>query len=64
MDGIAAETGATLAQIALAWLNTQPGVGAPIASATNPMQVRDLVAAAGLKLDETQLARLTATGSA
>ena len=64
MDGIAAETGATLAQIALAWLNAQPGVGAPIASATNPMQVRDLVAAAGLKLDETQLARLTATGSA
>ncbi|OQW47169.1 MAG: alcohol dehydrogenase, partial [Proteobacteria bacterium SG_bin6] len=34
MDAVAAEAGATLAQVALAWLIAQPGVTAPIASAT------------------------------
>ena len=60
MDAISAETGASLAQIALAWLNAQPGIGAPIASATTSAQVGELVAAVSLKLDEGQLARLTA----
>ncbi|WP_423142321.1 aldo/keto reductase [Parablastomonas sp. CN1-191] len=60
MDGIAAETGATLAQIALAWLAAQPGIAAPIASATSAAQVRDLCAMASVSLDEDQLARLTA----
>ena len=35
LDSVAAETGATLAQIALAWLIAQDGVTAPIASATS-----------------------------
>ena len=35
MDKVAAETGAKLAEIALAWLVAQPGVTAPIASATS-----------------------------
>jgi aryl-alcohol dehydrogenase-like predicted oxidoreductase len=39
MDVVAEETGATLAQIALAWLAAQPGVTAPIASATSAAQV-------------------------
>ena len=39
MDAVAAETGATLAQIALAWLAAQPGVTAPIASATSVEQL-------------------------
>ncbi len=62
MDEIAAETGASHPAIALAWLLAQPGVAAPIASATTPAQVKELVAAVSLKLDVAQLERLTASG--
>lgn len=58
MDRIAAETGATLARIALAWLAAQPGIGAPIASATSVEQVRDLCGMASLSLDADQIERL------
>ena len=58
MDAIAADTGATLAQIALAWLAVQPGIGAPIASATSVAQVTDLCGMASLKLTTEQLASL------
>ena len=58
MDAIAADTGATLAQIALAWLAVQPGIGAPIASATSVAQVKDLCGMASLKLTPEQLASL------
>lgn len=59
MDKVAAESGATHAQIALAWLMAQPGVAAPIASATSPEQVRELCGAAKLTLNAEQLARLS-----
>ncbi|SEK52224.1 Predicted oxidoreductase [Sphingomonas palmae] len=62
MDGVAEETGATHAQIALAWLMAQPGVTAPIASATRAEQVRDLLPAMELRLSDHQLARLTDAG--
>ena len=58
MDTIAAETGASLAQIALAWLNVQPGIAAPIASATSVVQVLELCGMASLTLSPDQLARL------
>jgi aryl-alcohol dehydrogenase-like predicted oxidoreductase len=58
MDAVAAGTGATLAQIALAWILAQPGITAPIASATNVAQVRELVEAAKLTLSPGQLAAL------
>jgi aryl-alcohol dehydrogenase-like predicted oxidoreductase len=58
MGAIAKETGASHAQIALAWLNAQPGVAAPLASATSVEQVSDLIAAVSLELDTDQLARL------
>ena len=60
MDAVAAETGATLAQIALAWLVRQPGVAAPLASATSVEQLADLVKGVTLQLDDSQFARLTA----
>ncbi|SDA24146.1 aldo/keto reductase [Sphingomonas sp. NFR15] len=63
MDAVADETGATLAQIALAWLTAQPGVVAPIASATNVQQVEDLLGATRLTLDTGQLDRLTNAGA-
>ena len=55
---IAAETGATPAAIALAWLNARPGVAAPIASATTPGQVREICAGATLQLSTAQMASL------
>jgi aryl-alcohol dehydrogenase-like predicted oxidoreductase len=42
---------ATPAQIALAWLMARPGVTAPIASATNLEQLREILRAAEIKLD-------------
>jgi aryl-alcohol dehydrogenase-like predicted oxidoreductase len=58
LDEVAAAHGATPAQVALAWLLSQPTVGAPIASATRPEQVRDLVGVAALTLDPDEVARL------
>ncbi|WEK42303.1 MAG: aldo/keto reductase [Candidatus Sphingomonas colombiensis] len=63
LDAVATETGASLAQIALAWLIAQPGVTAPIASATSVAQLNDLMPATGLKLSGDQLARLTDAGA-
>jgi len=63
MDAIVAETGASHAQVALAWLKTQPGVTAPIASATSVEQLSDLLGALTLELTPEQQARLTDAGA-
>jgi aryl-alcohol dehydrogenase-like predicted oxidoreductase len=63
MDEVAAETGATLAQIALAWLVAQPGVTAPIASATSVKQLEELLPAMDLTLSAGQLDKLVAAGA-
>ncbi len=63
MDEIAAETGATLARIALAWVAAQPGVTAPIASATSLAQVEELTGSWDVALSRAQLDRLTAAGA-
>jgi len=63
MDKVAQETGATLAQIALAWLIAQPGVTAPIASATSVQQIEDLLPAMTLALTDAQLESLTNAGA-
>ena len=60
LDGIAAETGATLSQIALAWVAQQPGVTAPIASATTVTQLEELLGSMKLELSADQLAALSA----
>lgn len=60
MDRIAAETGATLSQIALAWVAQQPGVTAPIASATTVAQLDELLGSEDLTLTDEQLAALSA----
>jgi aryl-alcohol dehydrogenase-like predicted oxidoreductase len=51
LDDFAKRHIATPAQIALAWLMARPGVTAPIASATNLDQLREILRAATLKLD-------------
>jgi aryl-alcohol dehydrogenase-like predicted oxidoreductase len=55
---VAGELDATPAQVALAWLNTRPGVAAPLASATSVEQVADLAKSARISLDGSILARL------
>lgn len=63
LEDVAAETGAEIATVALAWLKAQPGVAAPIASATNLDQARQLIAALTLELGEAQIGRLNAASS-
>jgi aryl-alcohol dehydrogenase-like predicted oxidoreductase len=60
MDRIAADTGATLSQIALAWVAQQPGVTAPIASATTVAQLDELLGSEELTLGAEHLAALAA----
>lgn len=56
---VAEEVGAEPATVALAWLRQQPGVTAPIASASSVEQVAPILAAAQLKLSRAQVNRLT-----
>ena len=50
LDEVAARCRATPGQVALAWQMVQPGITAPIASATTLAQMAELVAAAQLQL--------------
>jgi len=63
MDKVAAKTGASLAEIALAWVVAQPGVAAPIASATSIKQLDLLVRGVRLTLSPDDLTALTAAGA-
>ena len=58
LDEVAAETGASLAAVALAWTSAQPGITATLASATKLEQLDQLVASMTLALTNEQLARL------
>jgi aryl-alcohol dehydrogenase-like predicted oxidoreductase len=58
LDGVAARRGATLAQVALAWLMARPSVTAPIASATSIAQLEDILKSAALKLTAQDMAEL------
>ena len=60
LDEVAAEAGATQAQVALAWLAAQPGVTAPIASATSVAQLEELLGVLTLELSAAQVERLNA----
>jgi len=62
LDEIAAAHRTAVAAVALAWLGAQPTVLAPIASATSPEQLRELLAAGELELSAQDLERLSAAG--
>jgi aryl-alcohol dehydrogenase (NADP+) len=62
LDEVAAAHDATPAQVSLAWLMQYPGVVSPIASATSPDQVRDIMGAVDLVLTDDEFARLDAVG--
>jgi aryl-alcohol dehydrogenase-like predicted oxidoreductase len=63
LDEVAAETGAPLATIALAWTIAQPGIAAGLASATSVEQLAELTAAMQLSLSAGQIARLDAASA-
>lgn len=58
LDTVSARHSASQAEVALAWVMAQPGITAPIASATTLEQVDSLVRAASLKLAAEDVAAL------
>ena len=58
LDEVASSHGATPAQVALAWVMAQPGLTAPIASATSVTQLQELMGAAQLSLSAEDLKAL------
>jgi aryl-alcohol dehydrogenase-like predicted oxidoreductase len=63
LDAVAARHGATPAEVALAWVMAQPGVTAPIASATSLDQLASLVRATELALGPDDFAALDAASA-
>jgi aryl-alcohol dehydrogenase-like predicted oxidoreductase len=55
LDEVAKSKHAKCSQVALAWLMSRPTITAPIASATTIAQLRELMAAAELSLDDSAL---------
>jgi pyridoxine 4-dehydrogenase len=64
LDDLATETGATPAQLALAWLLHRSPVQLPIPGTSSIAHLEENVGAAGLDLTDEQLARLDALGTA
>ncbi|MFT4252950.1 MAG: aldo/keto reductase [Caulobacter sp.] len=62
LDQAAEATGASPAQIALAWIVAHPAITAPIASATSVVQLDELLAGARLTLPSEVIAALDAAG--
>ncbi len=63
LDAIAARHGVQPGQVAVAWLNAQPGMTAPIASATSLAQLEELLVAARLQLTPAEVAELNAASA-
>jgi aryl-alcohol dehydrogenase-like predicted oxidoreductase len=57
---VAAQRGATIAQIALAWVKDRPGVGPVVLGARNEQQLREDLAAATIELTQEQQDRIEA----
>ncbi|WP_395454269.1 aldo/keto reductase [Azospirillum melinis] len=58
LDAVAAETGRSVPQVAIAWLLGRPTVSSVIIGARNEAQLRDNLGAVGWKLEPGQIARL------
>ncbi len=63
LDGIAAETGRTVPQIAINWLLRRPTVSSVIIGARNEEQLRQNLGAVGWSLTDEQVARLDAASA-
>lgn len=55
LDQIAEKHNTVPATVALAWLSAQPNIGGPIASATSTQQLQQILSAATLNLEESDL---------
>lgn len=64
LDAVASQHNSTPATVALAWLIAQPGITAPIASATSESQLQTLVAATQLQLDPASIESLNKASAA
>ena len=60
LDAVARERGASIPQVALAWLLGRPGIAAPIVGASKMAHLEELVAAAAMKLEPAEIAALDA----
>ncbi len=58
LDDVAKRYNATPAQVALAWMIARPSITAPIASATNVEQLREIMRAPDIKLDNDAIAQI------
>ncbi|MGY4506534.1 aryl-alcohol dehydrogenase-like predicted oxidoreductase [Bradyrhizobium sp. GM24.11] len=58
LDVVAAETGRSVPQVAIAWLLTRPSVSSVIIGARDEVQLRDNLGAVGWSLAPDQIARL------
>ncbi len=58
LDAVAKSKGASMAEVAIAWVKSRPAVVAPIASATSLQQLDGLIKGADLQLTPDDIARL------
>jgi 1-deoxyxylulose-5-phosphate synthase len=58
VERLAKSRGIPMAQLALAWVLSRPGITAPIIGATKPRHLEDAVAALGVKLAEDEVKEL------
>jgi aryl-alcohol dehydrogenase-like predicted oxidoreductase len=58
LDDVAKRCNATTGQVALAWLMARPSITAPIASATNLAQLREIMRAPEVRLDSDAIAQI------
>ena len=58
LAGVAAQRGATRAQVALAWVLRTPGITAPIIGASKPGHIEDAAAALKIELSDAEVAAL------
>ena len=61
LDALAREKGASIPQLALAWLLAQPGVTSVIIGANKMAQLEDNLKAADVRLSAEEVSRLSAT---
>jgi aryl-alcohol dehydrogenase-like predicted oxidoreductase len=60
VEEIAVDRGIPMAQVALAWLLSRPGVTAPVVGATRPGHLADAIGAVDIELSEDEVSRLEA----
>lgn len=58
LDEVASDHQSTPTRVSLAWLIARPSITAPIASATNEEQLKDLIGAPALKFDSAAIEKL------